>query len=426
MPDASATLEPGAPDPIRWTAPADGGAIPPAARIDLLRRAAAAAPSNAALALGLGEALMDQLEFEPAAACLETALGHSPASAALRVRLAQCLTILRRFAEALDVLAVDCRAEPVALAAEVRYLRGVCLADLARTAAAEAELRVALDARPGHSPTFRKLAALLAGDGRRGDLQDLCAGLLGKGVRHSRLLMEWGCAMALSGEVGAARRVLLDADRVRCVDLTAVEGFASIAAFNAALRDELLTHPYATVGYAEETTYPGGPRVHHLLHGRRPDLVRALYGGLEREVDRFVGALTPYRDGRDDWLQAAPRRATIKSWCIVQNEDRHLDWHIHPNGWMQGVYYVSVPAMTPNDAQGRGCIEFGHPLALEDAASGVRIAPHAGMLILSPSQYHHRSVPTGVSEPRIIIAFDVVPLEDAEPACGAPAGAPPG
>jgi hypothetical protein len=76
------------------------------------------------------------------------------------------------------------------------------------------------------------------------------------------------------------------------------------------------------------------------------------------------------------------------------------------------VYYVAVPHVEPLDDGHPGAIEFGpFPFGAErDVRSWPRdyVTPRAGMLLLFPSYYGHRTWPTRVGDPRIVVAFDVV------------------
>jgi uncharacterized protein (TIGR02466 family) len=91
----------------------------------------------------------------------------------------------------------------------------------------------------------------------------------------------------------------------------------------------------------------------------------------------------------------------------------HESWHIHPDGWISGVYYVAVPEGSPGDDRA-GAIELGPMPFGTDARLSAwprsRVAPLPGQLLMFPSYYGHRTWPTGRDEPRVCVAFDVVPV----------------
>jgi hypothetical protein len=80
---------------------------------------------------------------------------------------------------------------------------------------------------------------------------------------------------------------------------------------------------------------------------------------------------------------------------------------------MSGVYYVRMPAVVGTSDRGEGCIEFGPPASLAARLPGLvpprRYVPREGLLLLAPSHYQHRTIPTGAAEYRVSVAFDVVP-----------------
>ena len=100
-------------------------------------------------------------------------------------------------------------------------------------------------------------------------------------------------------------------------------------------------------------------------------------------------------------------------WAIIQRGDAYEAWHTHPSGWLSVVYYVRVPKAVSAEGEGRGCIEFGPPPSIAEKVTDLietwRHVPREGTLLLAPSHYHHRTIPTGSDEPRISFVFDVVP-----------------
>lgn len=86
--------------------------------------------------------------------------------------------------------------------------------------------------------------------------------------------------------------------------------------------------------------------------------------------------------------------------------------HFHPSGWLSGVYYVKVPkAVPPMPNEKAGWIEFGRPPEHLDSGGlyEVRLVePREGMLLLFPSYFFHRTIPTDCDEERISVAFDVI------------------
>ena len=89
--------------------------------------------------------------------------------------------------------------------------------------------------------------------------------------------------------------------------------------------------------------------------------------------------------------------------------------HIHPLGWMSGVYYAALPPQVADDDPAQaGWIRFGRPGALLADLDGLNchtIRPQEGLLVLFPSYLYHHTIPFESSERRISIAFDALPKD---------------
>ena len=100
-------------------------------------------------------------------------------------------------------------------------------------------------------------------------------------------------------------------------------------------------------------------------------------------------------------------------WSVVMDTQGHQLPHMHPDGWVSGVYYVELPQSmhSAKDTQD-GWIEFGRPLRELSGTTEpeVRvIRPEEGMLVLFPSYFYHQTIPFDSAEQRVCIAFDAVP-----------------
>lgn len=109
------------------------------------------------------------------------------------------------------------------------------------------------------------------------------------------------------------------------------------------------------------------------------------------------------------WLHAAPTRWRLQMWATVLREGGHQTPHIHPAGWMSGVFYLDAGQAATADA---GDIVFGHPqpeFALSAAPRSTRYRPRTGDVLLFPSYFFHHTVPYSGPATRISLAFDVIP-----------------
>jgi tetratricopeptide (TPR) repeat protein len=388
--------------PIRW-GPADcEGVAPPAVAAALLRRAILVSPGNPVLLAKLAAVQLSRYDFEGAAANLDGALRLTPSDERLRLRLAGVLNVLRRHEDSLELLAAD----PLP-----RHDRGLALEALGRSGEADTEYRRVLAHDPNDRIACRKLCRLLRRSGRRVELLETCEALHALGIRHTQLISDWGIALALNGREDEARSILVRPGGIGEVALPVPDGWDDIGSFNAALAEEILANPYPVADVpTPEAANRGSSRVHHLLAGKAPAMIRALL----RTLEKVAEAHAPTPAGPfDPWAEARPKAARLQAWGLIQRSSDYEEWHIHRDGWLSGVYYVQVPASVSARGEGRGCIEYGPPSAVAEALPGLvpvqRFRPSEGMILLAPSHYPHRTIPTGAQTRRISFAFDVVP-----------------
>ncbi len=102
----------------------------------------------------------------------------------------------------------------------------------------------------------------------------------------------------------------------------------------------------------------------------------------------------------------------VGAWSVrLRASGYHID-HIHPSGWLSSACYISLPPEIDGTANA-GALQFGVP----DAALGLDLSPRrimrprAGRLVLFPSYFWHGTIPFESAEPRLTVAFDVLPVD---------------
>ncbi|MEO9213905.1 MAG: putative 2OG-Fe(II) oxygenase, partial [Caulobacteraceae bacterium] len=97
------------------------------------------------------------------------------------------------------------------------------------------------------------------------------------------------------------------------------------------------------------------------------------------------------------------------AWSVRLRPDGYHADHLHPMGWLSSACYIALP----------GAVERGHEGWLKFGQPGVRtepplapeyfVKPEPGLLVLFPSWMWHGTVPFSGDEPRLTVAFDIVP-----------------
>ena len=126
---------------------------------------------------------------------------------------------------------------------------------------------------------------------------------------------------------------------------------------------------------------------------------------IQSQVERYIEQLSE----DSVFAQQRPDELKLTIWCVVLNETGHQRPHIHPAGWLSGVYYLQVPEFTSASGNA-GALELG--CIPEEYANGqhpetLMVKPQVGQMLLFPSYFYHRTIPHSGGVPRICIAFDV-------------------
>ncbi|MEQ8194345.1 MAG: putative 2OG-Fe(II) oxygenase, partial [Rhodospirillales bacterium] len=285
-----------------------------------------------------------------------------------------------------------------------------------------AVLNRALNAAPRNENLFYPLIRLLLGQGDLRGALAACDGCLRADPLHTRAKALKGYILNDMGERNAAEH-LLDFERlIKTARIDTAPGYDSLAAFNDALKRHILDHPSLEYEPGQKST-KFGSQTAHLQHETSGPLaqLRELITTAVVDYRERIAAEPPH-----PFFAHIPERFSLNIWGTVLSRPGHQRPHFHPAGWLSGVYYVTLPgAVRTTDAGNAGWIEFGQPHGFDFKAPPPTraLCPEAGLIVLFPSYFYHRTIPTDAGagadasangpsydhEPRISIAFDAVP-----------------
>jgi len=266
----------------------------------------------------------------------------------------------------------------------------------------------ALKRAPAHLPTLRMVAAALCNRGEIERLWNLCVGLRSRG-EQGRLLSSVMVSAAAMLDYQNEFEQLMDRSKWFFAGQLAVS-----EDFNRNLATEILAERSARPIHTGKATRGAGSRVDHLERAGGPH-VQDLMGRIRAAVDNYVAERESFSS--HPIMADHSAAVTLNSWALAVHDEGHTAWHIHPRGWISGVYYVDVPGLEPAASDPPGAIEFG-PFPFGGNTEALkphcwRVMPVPGDILLFPSYYAHRSIPTGITAPRISVAFDVRPSRTA-------------
>jgi len=400
-----------APAIIRWKDSGPNRPLPFAKLLPQLRAAAAAAPERADLKLHLARALFDAGQMAEVVDRLRPALADDGADPQLLHCLGRAAMEIRD-----DRLAFEALRSAGAKGARGAFA-GLA-ATLVRLGREDEALQAALagvQLSPPDSECLRLVARILLDRGEAGRLWTICRDLRSRGATgawFSAVAISAVATLGLDDELAA----LLNRGRWFCATRLAVSD-----EFNRRLAAELLANEALSRVPPTKATRGAGSRIDRLHHvGGR--LAQDLLAKIRAAIEGYVAERQAFAD--DPMIANRPASAALDNWALVVHDDGHEGWHIHPRGWISGVYYVDVPKAEAGGEGHPGAIEFGpYPFgARSENLEPYRwnLLPTSGVLLLFPSYYAHRTWPTGVDKPRICVAFDVRAAEEAPHAYGGP------
>ncbi len=199
---------------------------------------------------------------------------------------------------------------------------------------------------------------------------------------------------------------------VQVYDVPVPDEYGSSEEFNRQLAT-LLDSLHLGKKHPPEQTLRGGTQTYGDLFDRDEREIRQLVAGLKACIADYIDRLG-HNDAHPLIMRRSDKFEFSASWSVRLQRSGYHTQHIHPLGWISSAYYVHVPGeVSESDTHGGG-IKFGEP----DINIGWRglaarkIQPAAGQLVLFPSYMWHGTVPFESSEPRMTVAFDVVPVHN--------------
>ncbi|MEX0707176.1 MAG: tetratricopeptide repeat protein [Woeseia sp.] len=225
---------------------------------------------------------------------------------------------------------------------------------------------------------------------------------------NQRALAYLGLCWRMLGD--SRDQVLNDYERlVRVYEVPVPAGFANAAEFNERLQQVLATLHTGKRHPLEQTLRRGTQTTGDLFLRDEPEIV-ALLQGIKECVRDYIAQMPDDREHplfsrrRDDFAFAA-------SWSVRLEPQGYHEMHVHPLGWISSAYYVQVPESIAASDQHGGGLKLGAPdIDIGEFGAARRLVrPAAGRLVLFPSYMWHGTIPFDADEPRMTVAFDVVP-----------------
>jgi Tfp pilus assembly protein PilF len=340
---------------------------------------------------------------------LRAAARAHPGNAELWRTLVELLNRLERRDEASAALR-EARTRGCPATPELRALEAVSLAHAGRSGEATALLNELDRACPGHAGIKLTLAQHLLCHDDPARAEQLCAEVLQQDPHDQLALAYRGTAWQLLEDPREAW--LLDYRKMVCrVVVPPPRGYADTAAFFEALAAEL-TSLHRTRAHPIEQTLRGGTQTNGFLFRLKHPLLRELEAQLRLAVGEAL-ATFPRHPEHPFWGRRPPGDGVrfAGAWSVRLASAGYHTSHIHPQGWISSALYVALPDEVREARDQSGYLQFGVPLLDKDLGLPPRrvVRPEVGTLALFPSYMWHGTIPFQSPQPRLTVAFDLVP-----------------
>jgi len=377
------------------------------AAIDAYRAAVARNPADLDSHRNLNSLLWQQDMLDDYLKSYRDALDRDPGAEELRRAYAIALNQKEAFEDAEQVLRQGLRHSPQS--SELKSLLAFTLEGQGRwdeALQAHAEVVRIADSDPNNEVSYAR--ALLACKRPDEALRHAELGAL-RMPFNQRALAYLGLCWRMLGDQRDA--IMNDYENlVRIFDLPVPGGYTDNKEFNERLT-AVLDRLHVGKRHPPEQTLRGGSQTSGDLFVRSEPEIGDLVAGLKECIREYTGRF-PGDSEHPLFTRRSDKFEFSASWSVRLARNGYHTMHIHPLGWISSAYYVQVPREITGSEEFGGGLKFGEPdidIGPEGTARR-QIQPGAGQLALFPSYMWHGTVPFQSDEPRMTVAFDVVPV----------------
>jgi len=259
--------------------------------------------------------------------------------------------------------------------------------------------------RPDSAAAQEMRAIALLASGRADEVLPMAKAMCAAYPGDQHALAILATASRLVGD--ARHKELYDYDEfVRPYQLVTPQGWESLdeylSVLGASLRER---HPFATHPFSNSEEH--GSKISDILEMDDP-AIKAFREAVTPAVDEHLAHLGTGTDPMRSRNTGAWKIDGI--WSVWLKPDGFHHNHVHPAAWLSSACYIELPDSVSAGGQ-EGWIKFGEPglVTRPKLAHEHAVKPEPGMLVLFPSYMWHGTIPFSGDEPRLTIAFDIVP-----------------
>jgi uncharacterized protein (TIGR02466 family) len=262
---------------------------------------------------------------------------------------------------------------------------------------------------PANKSAIIYLASFLRKKGNPEIMLHILQTALNQQPGHTVAYYELALTCAILGRSDEAL-AMIDINRfTKIIDLEPPFGYQNALGFETAVAGEIAADPTIRPDPPGKSTENGFQTDFFLPHNDEQTAIIDVISVIQSQVSCFAAGLTGPTDA--PFIKRKPNQAMLNAWAVVYPGNGRQASHIHPAGWLSGVYYVSVPRRSDRSPRS-GCLALGADDEEFNANPpwGIQnITPAPGRLVLFPSYIPHATIPSGSPDTWICLSFDVLP-----------------
>ena len=116
-----------------------------------------------------------------------------------------------------------------------------------------------------------------------------------------------------------------------------------------------------------------------------------------------------FKLNEDGFIKKWPTKNYLQAWYVKMFKQGYQGAHIHPPGWLSGVFYIKVPKLLNNNEGSIKFQFFGYDYVEDENLPNLIHSPKDFDLVLFPSSLFHKTIPFSNKDERHCIAFDLNP-----------------
>lgn len=207
---------------------------------------------------------------------------------------------------------------------------------------------------------------------------------------------------------------LMDFDQlIFCHHIKPVPPYNNIAEYHRQLANFVSRHPGLSSDIQDISTRHGSQTQGNLF-AEKHALIDTLRQMVQQLVDDYVNTLA--RLPTHPHVQVVPRHWRLEGWGVRLENQGYQQPHVHYDGWSSCVYYIKLPdVINQTENNNEGWIEFGfgpREFYKHSTPPTRRVKPEEGLFVIFPSWFWHETIPFQSDQPRISIAFDIIPTAE--------------